>query len=159
MQRVHRSHGVAALVIFAIAGIAGAALAQDKEAVIKQRQDTMRGQGKALGNIKAFLDGKADQAQAEAGAADLAQSTRKIPDLFPPGSNAASPSGKYAPKPAIWSEWDKFLEAQKAAVAKADALLAAVKGGAKAEIQTAFADLGKNGCGNCHKNFRETLKP
>ena len=58
----------------------------------------------------------------------------------------------------MWTDWDKFLEAQKTAAAKADALLAAIKGGDKAAIQTAFADLGKNGCGACHTTFREKLK-
>jgi cytochrome c556 len=88
----------------------------------------------------------------------LTQSTRKIPDAFPPGSGGPSPDGKFAAKPAIWSDWNKFLDAQKNAVSKADVLLAAVKSGDKASIQTAFGDLGKNGCGACHETFREKLQ-
>jgi cytochrome c556 len=78
--------------------------------------------------------------------------------MFPPGSAGASPDGKYAAKPAIWTNWDKFLAARKNAAGKVDVLLAAIKSGDKAQIQTAFADLGKNGCGGCHETFRETLK-
>ena len=37
-------------------------------------------------------------------------------------------------------------------------LLAAVKTGDKAAIQTAFGDMGKNGCGACHGKFREEIK-
>ncbi|MBV8120032.1 MAG: cytochrome c, partial [Alphaproteobacteria bacterium] len=76
-----------------------------------------------------------------------------------PGTGKPSPDGDYAPKPAVWTDWNKFLGAQKGAAEKAEALLAAVKTGDKPAIQTAYADLGKNGCGGCHTNFREKLKP
>jgi cytochrome c556 len=142
----------------AIAGVGAMALAQGKDAIVKDRQTTMKQQGKDAGTVKAYLTGKADQTAAVAAAADLTTSTKKIPDLFPPGSGAPSPDGTYQPKPTVWTDWDKFLDAQKVAVAKAEVLLAAVKAGDKAAIQTAFADLGKNGCGNCHTNFREKLK-
>jgi cytochrome c556 len=142
----------------AVAGGAVAAPAQDNTQIIKDRQALMKQQGKDLGGVKAYITGKADQAAAEASATDLTRTTQKIPSLFPPGSGAASPDGKYAPKPAIWTEWDKFLAVQKTAAAKADVLLAAVKSGAKDEIQAAFVDIGKHGCGGCHESFRETIK-
>jgi cytochrome c556 len=144
--------------VLAFAGIAASASAQDKDAVIKERQATMKQQAKDLGSVKAFLTGKADQAAAMAGATNLTETTGKIPSLFPLGTEAPSPDGDYRPKPAVWTEPDKFSAAQKTAVAKAEALLAAVKTGDKAAIQTAFADFGKNGCGNCHTAFREKLK-
>jgi cytochrome c556 len=83
---------------------------------------------------------------------------RKIPDLFPPDTGGPNPDGKYTTKPEIWSDWNGFLAARDAASQKAEALLAAVKGGDKAAIQTAFGDLGKNGCGACHEKFREEIK-
>jgi cytochrome c556 len=147
-----------ATLICVLTAINIAAPAQDKETVSKNREALMKGQGKDLGSIKAYLDGKGDQAQAEAGAVGLTESTRKIPDAFPSGSGGPSPDGKFAAKPLIWSEWSKFLDVQKNAVSKADVLLAAVKSGDKATIQTAFGDLGKNGCGACHETFREKLQ-
>jgi cytochrome c556 len=149
---------LAAVLIFTLAGLCGSALAQDKEAVLKDRETLMKGQAKDLGSVKAYTDGKGDLAQAETGAANLTQSTKKIPDVFPPGTGATDSEGKYATKPVIWSDWNKFLDVQKTATAKADALLVAVKSGDKAAIQTAFGDLGKNGCGACHETFREKLK-
>ena len=149
---------LAAALICASAAISGAALAQDKETIAKNRETLMKGQGKDLGSIKAYIDGKGDQAQAEAGAIGLTQSTRKIPDAFPPGSGGPSPDGKFAAKPGIWNDWNKFIDVQKNAVSKADVLLAAVKSGNKATIETAFSDLGKNGCGACHETFREKLQ-
>jgi cytochrome c556 len=142
----------------ALAGLGGVTLAQDKEAVLKNREAVMKGQAKDLGSIKAYTEGKADLAQAETSAADLTQSIQKIPQVFPPGSEATTSDGKYRTKPAIWSDWNKFLDAQKNAEGKAETLLTAVKSGNKAAVETAFGDLGKNGCGACHETFRETLK-
>jgi cytochrome c556 len=154
---VMRQIFVAALIV-AVFGAVGASAAIDVGAILKQRQDTMKQQGKDMGAVSNFLKGKGDLAAAQTAATGLTQTTVKIPDLFPPGTDKPSPDGDYGPKAAIWTDWNKFLDAQKAAASKADALLAAVKTGDKAKIQAAFADLGKNGCGNCHTNFREKLK-
>jgi cytochrome c556 len=148
---------IAALTL-ALTGITGAAPAQDKETVLKNREALMKGQGKDIGSVKAYTEGKGDLAQATAGAASLTQTIRKIPDVFPPGTAGPSPSGKFAAKPVIWTDWNKFLDAQKNAATKADALLAALNGGNKAAIEAAFGDLGKNGCGACHETFREKLQ-
>jgi cytochrome c556 len=148
---------VAALAIV-VAGANGVALGQDKEAVLKERQATMKEQGKDAGAVKAYLDGKGDLAQAKAGAADLTQTTKKIPGLFPPGTGGPNPTGDYVAKPVIWTDWDKFLEVQKAAASKADALLVALNAGDKTAIEAAFNDLGKNGCGACHTTFREKIE-
>jgi cytochrome c556 len=142
----------------AVAAVAGSAFAQDKETVLKDRQAAMKQQGKDVGAVKAFIEGKGDLAQAKAGAANLTQTTKKIPDLFPAGTGGPNPTGDYVAKPVIWTDWNKFLDAQKAAVAKADALLVAVTSGDKAAIETAFNDLGKNGCGACHTTFREKIE-
>ena len=146
----------AALTI-ALAGAGGPSVAQDKETVLKERQATMKEQGKDLGAVKAYVEGKGDLAQAKAGAANLTQTTKKIPQLFPAGTGGPSPDGDYVSKAEIWSDWNKFLDAQKTAAAKADALAVAVNSGAKAEIESAFNDLGKNGCGGCHTTFREKI--
>jgi cytochrome c556 len=148
---------LAAVMTIVVGGFGGSALAQDKETVIKNREALMKGQGKDLGSVKSYTEGKADLAQAEAGATGLTQSTKKIPEVFPPGSGGTNSDGKYATKPAIWTDWNKFLDAQKTASDKAEALLVAVKSGNKVAIETAFGDLGKNGCGGCHETFREKL--
>jgi cytochrome c556 len=146
-------------VVFALtAGTCGSASAQDKETVLKNREMTMKEQGKSIGAVKAYLDGKGDLAQAKAGAASLTQTTKKIPELFPPGTAGRSPDGDYEAKPVIWTDWNKFLDAQKNAAAKADALLVALNGGDRAAIEAAFSDLGKNGCGACHTTFREKIE-
>jgi cytochrome c556 len=148
---------LAAVMTIVLAGFGAAALAQDKETIIKNREALMKGQGKDLGSIKAYIDGKGELVQAEAGAAGLAQSTKKIPEVFPPGTGGPNSDGKYATKPAIWTDWNKFLETQKSAADKAEALLVAVKSGNKAAVPAAWDDLLKNGCNACHDSFREKL--
>jgi cytochrome c556 len=158
MVSLMKSLILGAVLSIAVIGVNGSGLAQDKETVLKNRQETMKEQGKSIGAVKAYLDGKGDLAQAKAGAVDLTQTTKKIPELFPPGTAGRSPDGDYEAKPAIWSDWNKFLDAQKNAAAKADTLLVAVNGGDKTKIEAAFNDLGKNGCGGCHTTFREKIE-
>jgi cytochrome c556 len=146
----------AALIIGA-AGSTGT-LAADKDQVIKDRQALMKQQGADLGAIKNFLDDKGDLAKATEAATDLPLTMKKLPDVFPPGTEGPNPEGKYAPKAEVWSDAKGFLAARDAAAEKADVLLVAVKGGDKVKIQEAFADLGKNGCGGCHGKFREEIK-
>jgi len=158
MLSVMKSRVLGVALALVVASGSGAALAQDKETVLKNRQATMKEQGKDVGAVKAYIEGKGDLAQAKAGATNLTQTTKKIPDLFPPGTGGPNPTGDYVAKPVIWTDWEKFLEAQKAAASKAEALLVAVNGGDKAAIEAAFNDLGKNGCGACHTTFREKIE-
>ena len=146
------------VLVVGMAGLSAASLAQDKETVVKSRQEAMKEQGKDVGAVKAYLEGKGDLAQAKTGAANLTQTTKKIPELFPPGTGGPNPTGDYVAKPEIWTDWNKFLDAQKTAASKADALLVAVNSGDKAAIEAAFNDLGKNGCGACHTTFREKIE-
>ena len=147
----------AALVIASGIGVAAAATPPNAAQIVKERQAAMKGHAHDAGVIKAYLDGKTDQATAEAAATALAKSVANIPNLFPPDTGLPSPDGKFKPKPEVWSDWNKFLSVQKTASTKADALEAAVKSGDKSKVVAAFGDLGKNGCGACHQEFREKL--
>ena len=149
---------VAAIALLAIGALGTtAAWSQDAMKIVQERQALMKRQGKDLGAIRAFGAGKGNAAAAEAAATDLAQTTRKIPTLFPPGTGMAEFPGKSGAKPAIWTEPDKFLAAQKNTVAKVDALAAALKSGGAAAAATGWKDLWDNGCQGCHKSFREKI--
>lgn len=149
-------HVFAAICVAAGVGVAGAALAQ--EAVVTNRQDAMKAQAKDLGAVKAFIDGKGELAAAQSAGDDLTKRMTEIPDLFPPRTGMAEFPGKSYARPVIWTDWDKFKEAQSNADQKAVALAAALKSGDKAKVEAAFADMGKNGCGGCHTTFREPKK-
>jgi cytochrome c556 len=146
--------GVAAAALVLGLGIAGVA-AQDKEAAIKDRQDTMKSMGQALGGVKAFIDGKADQKQAQDSADRLVQIIKIVPTKFPAGTSMADAPNVAWAKPEIWQDQAKFEGAYKNAVAEVEKLDAVVKTGDKDKIQAQFGDTGKNGCGGCHNQFRQ----
>lgn len=137
----------------------------DDTAVIEQRQAQMKAQGKDLGAVKAFLEDKGDLAAAQTAGADLVEKLPKIPSLFPAGSGMdAYPKKSYA-KPAIWTDHDKFVAADKNAVTASEALNTALKSGDKAAIATAFGNMARNfwgtasdppgACGGCHGTFTQ----
>ena len=145
-----------ALSAIAFGVVLGAGMARaDDAAVIESRQATMKAQGKDMSAIKAYLDDKADLASAQAAGADLVTQVAKISGLFPKGTGMAEYQGKSWAKPVVWTDADKFAAATKTATEKAEALDKALKGGDKAAITTAFGEMGKNGCGGCHEQFRE----
>jgi cytochrome c556 len=135
-------------------GIAGVA-AQDKADAIKERQDTMKSMGQALGGVKAFIDGKADQKQAQDSADRLVQIIKTAGTKFPAGTSMADAPNVSWAKPEIWQDKAKFEGAYKNAITEAEKLDAAVKTGDKDKIQAQFGDTGKNGCGGCHTQFRQ----
>ena len=163
-MKVRLRLAVLATVLGIAAATGGAGWAQDAPPVIKQRQDLMKQQSRDLAAVKAFLDGKADLAAAQAAAAELTRTTASIPGLFPQGTSNAEFPGKTRAKPDIWAQWDRFIADQRAAVSQAQALNAAVQSGDKAAITAAFADgLGRDvggrtpnpgACGACHAAFR-----
>src|SRR3546814_8587104 len=62
--------------------------------------------------------------------------------------------GKNRGKPEIWLDWEGFVEHAEMLEQKAVALAAAFETDDSSGIQAAFGDMGKNGCGSCHDDFR-----
>jgi cytochrome c556 len=142
---------------FAIgAAISTAALAQDKDKVIAERQDFMKKQIRDWIAIRNYLAGNADQPTATAAADALTKSVPTVPNYFPAGTAGPTPDGKWGTKPEVWSEHDKFVAAQKKVTEQVAALDAAVKSGDKAKAEVAFKDL--DGCNACHNTFRAKLQ-
>jgi cytochrome c556 len=138
---------------FAVAG----SVAEDKEALIKERRDTMKHQGDAMKAIGAYAKGEGDQAAALKAANDLLAINPKIVGLFPPGTSLAEFPGKTGAKPEIWKEMDKFKSIPPVLKGEEEKLLAAIKSGDKQAVGAQAAATGKNGCGACHTPFREKL--
>jgi cytochrome c556 len=151
MKRIMGSVIAAGAFVVAL-GWAATVSAQDKDAVVKDRQDTMKAQGAAMGTIKKYLDGEADQAAATKSAEDLVKTAQSLPGKFPKNTGNAEVPASYA-RPIIWTENDKFIAAQKNLVVQAEKLVVAVKGDKKAAAEQ-FATTGKEGCGGCHTTFR-----
>ncbi len=134
-----------------------AVVAQDKEAEIKMRRDTMKRQGEDLKTVSEYVKGEADQAKAEAAIADLQSIAPKIVDLFPAGTGMDTFPGKTGARPAIWTEWDKFKAIPPVLADEEKKLADTIKSGDKAAVGAQLANTGKNGCGTCHTPYREKL--
>lgn len=128
--------------------------AQDKEAAIKHRQDTMKRQGADLKAVQEYAKGEGDQATALAKAEDLLTLAPKIPDLFVPGTSLADFPGKTRAKPEIWQNMDKIKVMPARLESEERKLVELVKAGDRSAIPAQIGVLGKNGCNACHDEFR-----
>lgn len=126
-------------------------------AAVKERQETMKAIG---GNMKILADflkeSKGTAAEAEAAATKINGLAKTIPAVFEVEASQSEMDtvGKNRAKPEIWLDWDGFVADAKALEDRSLVLATAIKGGDAAAIQAAFGDMGKNGCGACHDDFR-----
>lgn len=147
-------------VIAAVAAVAVPSLlaAQDKSAIVKQRQETMKelsGHMKAINEFVESGTGSAEDVAARA--ASIQQVAAKIPSLFPEGTSMNDGVGKSGAKPAIWFDWPGFEAAAHKMGEEAGKLASAGATRDQDAIATQFAALGKSGCGGCHTTFRQKL--
>ncbi|WP_315738876.1 MULTISPECIES: cytochrome c [unclassified Bradyrhizobium] len=131
---------------------AGAVMAQQD--LVKHSQDTMKANAKNLGGVLiAMVKGEKpyDQAAVNAALAQLDETAKKLPTMYPASVKGAKFEGDYSPSPKIWEDHAGFKT-------KIDSF-AKVVTEAKAKIKdldslkaTAPA-IGKE-CGGCHETFR-----
>ncbi|MFO1059360.1 MAG: cytochrome c [Dongiaceae bacterium] len=138
--------------------VLASAVADDPAAVISQRRDLMKDQGKNAKAIYQFTQGQGTAADVAAAAQAIAADATKIPDLFPKGTSLDEFPGKTGAKPAIWQDWDKFKADAAALHEQATKLAEVAKGGDAQAIAAQFDVMGKTGCGGCHQSFRQKLE-
>ena len=147
-RSVDRS-AIATLFVFLIA-FTGVALAHEgAKGVVKERMDLMKGQAKQMKLIGDMAKGKKkfDAAKAAAAAHDLGATTKKIPELFPEGSNK-HPSEALD---AVWKR-DRFKGDAHDAEAAANALESALQASGQ-DWKAAFQKM-TDACKACHESFR-----
>ena len=145
---------LALVVVFAAFGPTRTAVADQHGKVAEERSKLMKGMGGAMRVLKGYVEGKNSAEEASGAAAIIAASAPKIPDVFPPGTGMGT-NPKSEAKDVIWDKWDEFTAASALLGDKAAALKAALASGDASAAGAAFGDLGKNGCGGCHRQFRE----
>lgn len=136
------------------------AVADTPAETVKKRQETMKQLGGHMKAIKTFIEG------GEGSAADVAERAAainavagRIPSLFPEGTGMDEVKDpKTGAKPEIWLDWEKFNAAAKGLEERSAALKTAAADGDRGAIGAAFGEMGKNGCGACHKPFRVKLE-
>jgi len=122
--------------------------------LVKQDQDTMKANAKNLGGVLiAMVKGEKpyDQTAVSAGLAQLDETAKKLPTMFPESLKGAKFDGDYSPSPKLWEDKAGFQ-------AKIDSF-AKVVAEAKAKVKdldtlkTVAPAIGKE-CGGCHETFR-----
>jgi cytochrome c556 len=144
-----------AMVVMVGVGVLAACATTSKMApseAIAARQQLMKEQGAAMRAIGEKLKANPPQVQAVASDAEkLAETSKKIPALFPEGS--LNPATSRA-KPEIWQKWSEFEGNAKTLNAKATQFAATARRGDAQATQAAVADIGRNSCTACHDAFR-----
>ncbi|WP_259780239.1 c-type cytochrome [Aestuariispira ectoiniformans] len=162
MKMLGKAFLAAALSGAVLVGAAGSVASAniDAASAVKERQDHMKRFGKNMKAIIGFVKKDEGSAQDVADrAAEIAKWAKDIPTWFPEGTSLEEVSKpETGAKPDIWKDWDKF-EAAAANLSEKAAKLAEVAGSGadKGAIAAQLGDMGKNGCGGCHKPFREKL--
>ena len=141
-----------ALVVGAVLLGAGAVMAQQD--LVKQNQDTMKANAKNLGAMIAMVKGEKpyDQAAVTAGLAQLEETAKKLPTMFPDSIKGMNPEGgKYEVSPKIWQDKADFnakIEGFAKVVTEAKAKITDLD-----TLKVSAPAIGKQ-CGNCHETFR-----
>jgi cytochrome c556 len=148
----------AALAVLLSGGLTLQVVAQDAATTLKNRQEVMKGFGGNMKAINEFVEkGAGTPADVEAKAEAIEQGSKQIVALFPAGTGIDDGVGKTAAKKEIWDKPDEFKAAAEKLGVLAEDLEEAAESGDKQSIADAFAALGKDGCGGCHKTFRAKL--
>ena len=140
-----------ALVIGALLLGAGAVMAQQD--LVKQNQDTMKANAKNLGAMVAMVKGEKpyDQATVTAGLAQLDETAKKLPTMFPDSIKGMNPGGDYEVSPKIWDDKAGFqakIESFAKIVTEAKSKITDLD-----TLKVNAPAIGKE-CGGCHETFR-----
>ena len=145
---------VAAFGLTILSGLPGQAAEKEAKGFVAVRQFTMDANGDLASSIKAILTEEpsliaevAIQAQA------IADTAKNLPAMFP---KDADNSHSYALK-SVWEKPDEFAAASKKLEELASKLAETAKTGDVKASLAAFADMGRNGCGACHNEFRQKM--
>ena len=118
--------------------------------VVKERMDVMKGQAEADEADRRHGQGQEEVRcrQGGGGGSRSRRDHKKIPDLFPEGTNG-HPSEALD---TVWKEWDRFKGDSHDAESAANALAAALEASGQ-DWKAAFKTM-TDACKSCHESFR-----
>lgn len=133
--------------------------AEDSAAIVHERQQLMKDFGSAMKTIGGYLQaGMGTTEDVAAAAGVIAEGAGKLPDLFPAGTSMDDVMDpETGAKPVIWEQWDGFVADADTLEARATTLQELAMAMNDDALGGAFEALGNDGCGSCHKTFREKL--
>jgi cytochrome c556 len=129
----------------------GAVMAQMDQ--VKQSQTIMKSNGKNAGALAAMVKGEKpyDQATVDTALAQLDDTAKKLPTMFPESTKGLKPEGDYYASPKIWEDkagFDEHIASFAKAVADAKGKVKDLDG-----LKVALPVIGKQ-CGGCHETYR-----
>ena len=151
--------GVAALAVAGIAALSTGVVAQDKAGAVKARQDFMKAQAADTKAISDYTKGMASKEDAAKAIADLQARNPAILKQLAPGTSMTDMPGVSFAKPAAFTDGDKLASIVAALKVIEDKTADAIKTGTPADVAAASADIGRVGCGGCHRDYRQARPP
>jgi cytochrome c556 len=128
--------------------------AEDPAALIEYRQAIMKAIDGHIWAIVMGVKGDVSFTDEVAGHAHaINEMSKTLPRLFPEGSGKEA--GETRALPVIWERWGEFEAKIKILQTESAKLAEVAKGGDRAAIAQQTMVLGNDGCGSCHKTFRE----
>lgn len=127
---------------------------------IHERRSAMRQLSGAMKGVAGYVKtGNGSPAMVAAEAKKVASIAAKLPGMFPKGTEMAMYNGATGAKPEIWSMSGDFKAAadKLASLAMNLEKVASASGADQKSIGAAFGAVGKEGCGGCHRTFRQKL--
>ena len=141
----------AALAVAVLAiGAGSLAAAQTSDEIIATRQAGYKHMGDLFGAMKKAIDAKAEVTQFAGPAQEIVDWARKIPTLFPDGTQQGHDTHA---RPEIWSDRAGFDKASTDLLAQAEKLVLVAKDGDKDAFAEQWKATGAT-CGACHRNYR-----
>jgi cytochrome c556 len=150
-ENVAQPSATNAMVMLAVRPLSGAAAAK----VMHERHEGMETIGKSAKAIKRELDSASpDMAAVSAGAAQIADLSRKANGWFPAGTGPDI--GKTGAKPEIWQNQQDFAAKLHHFQDAAKAFNVAAMSGEVGAIKAKFGELGQS-CKACHDKYRKEM--
>jgi cytochrome c556 len=150
-MRLRRTQGRRAMLGLLIGGIAASvALAATPDDIIAQRQAGYKHIGDLFKGMKDGIDSGAEVTPFAPQAKEIADWGRKVPSLFPPGTETGH---KTKARPEIWSDRPGFEKDAATLAQRADKLSQVAATGDKAAFAAQWKSTAQ-ACGACHKSYR-----
>lgn len=141
--------------ILVIAGVLslGIGAVSAQQDIVAQRQKLMKANGKNIGVLVDMAKGKRpyDKAAVDAALAQLDETAKKLPALFPDSTKGLKGEGKYSASPKIWQNRSDF----DAHIARFGKTVDEARAGIKDidTVKAAVSIIGKQ-CSGCHETYR-----
>lgn len=154
---IPRRFGAGAIALAVTLASSPALAIDEPENVINYRKGIMRANGGHMGSLAAMARGDVSFTdEALLHARTIHDMSQNIGRLFPPGTGPGETEVETDALPTIWERPDEFQQAITSLQEQSAAMIQAAESG----DQTAFAQqvgmLGREGCGNCHDDFRRS---